>query len=577
MSPPPPHGARTRAPAPWQRALTELTGPGARLELGTDAQGRRNFVHRATSVIELVARAARHGDRDFLVQGARRVSFADFTALVWGSAARLIEDGLQPGERLAILAPNCIEWVLSAFATAAAGGVAVALNTSWGPQDVAFALSNSGAKFLVIHEELLPVVAALLEQGNTGGLKRIYVIGSGQLPGRPTAPFATLEQRGAAPPRVPIDETDPFVVVYTSGTTGRAKGCITTHLGTVAQVNSMVLSAVLDKATAAEAGSAAGPDAAPAEHALLATSPLFHVSGLHSGICSALATKSKVVFLRGRFDPIEVLSLIESERITAWGGVPTMIHRVLTCERFADFDISSLRSVAIGGAPLRPATLELAQRLLGQRLRIGHGYGMTEAHGSVTMNAGRALAERPGSVGTAHPLLDIKVVDSAGAEVAAGRRGEIVIRGVTVTPGYWADPDATASAMRDGWLYTGDLGAFDDEGYLYLQDRLKDLIIRGGENIATIEIEHCLAEHPAVGEAAVFGVPDVDLGERIGAAVVLADGADVSVVELQEFVTAKLGRPRTPEKVWITSVPLPRNDLGKVPKARLREALIGDG
>jgi long-chain acyl-CoA synthetase len=272
-----------------------------------------------------------------------------------------------------------------------------------------------------------------------------------------------------------------------------------------------------------------------------------------------------------------VLSLIESERITAWGGVPTMIHRLLSCERFADFDISSLRSVAIGGAPLHPSTLALAQRLLGRRLRIGHGYGMTEAHGSVTMNAGRTLAERPGSVGAAHPLLDIKIVDSGGAEVAAGTCGEIVIRGVTVTPGYWGDLEATTSAIRDGWLYTGDLGTFDEQGYLYLQDRLKDLVIRGGENIATIEIEHCLAEHPAVSEAAVFGVPDVDLGERIGAAVVLAAGAEVSVTELQTFVTTKLGRRRTPEKVWITSVALPRNDLGKVPKARLRETLIGNG
>ncbi|WP_158085891.1 class I adenylate-forming enzyme family protein [Mycobacterium arosiense] len=525
-------------------------------------------------MVELVARAARHGDRDFLVQGARRVSFADFATMVWGTATRLIEDGLRPGECVAILAPNCIEWVLSAFATAAAGGVAVAFNTSWTPDDVGFALANSGVKFLVIHQDLLPLVPAEREVVTP---ERVYVIGSAESTRYSVTSFATLEHRAAERPLVHVKESDPFVVVYTSGTTGRAKGCITTHLGTVAQVNSMVLSAVLDKATAPRSSAEAGSTQTASEHALLATSPLFHVSGLHSGVCSALATKSKVVFLPGRFEPVEVLSLIESERITAWGGVPTMIYRVLTCERFAEFDISSLRSVAIGGAPLSPATLALAQRVLGHRLRIGHGYGMTEAHGSVTMNAGRALAERPDSVGTAHPLLDIKVVDPRGAEVGPGNCGEIVIRGVTVTPGYWADPQATSCAIRDGWLHTGDLGMFDEQGYLYLRDRLKDLIIRGGENIATLEIEHRLAEHPAVVEAAVFGIPDDDLGERIGAAVVLAQGADVSVAQLQAFVTDKLGRPRTPEKVWITSAPLPRNDLGKVPKARLRETLISNG
>jgi long-chain acyl-CoA synthetase len=208
--------------------------------------------------------------------------------------------------------------------------------------------------------------------------------------------------------------------------------------------------------------------------------------------------------------------------------------------------------------------------VLGSRLRIGHGYGMTETHGSVTMNAGRSLAARPGSVGLPGPLVDVKILDESGADAPVDSPGEILIRGVTVTPGYWGDPDATATIIRDGWLHTGDVGRLDQDGYVYLVDRLKDLVIRGGENIATVEIEHCLEEHPAVEEVAVFGVPDDDLGERIGAMVVLKAGAAATQLDLADFVRGKLAPFKVPERMWITFEPLQRNALGKVMKSELR-------
>lgn len=544
-------------------ALRELTAPGARLEVVLDGQGRRTFANRAASVIDLVASAARAGDRAFLVQGDRRMSFKEFAETVWGTARRLIDEGLQAGDRLAILAPNSIDWVVTAFAAAAAGAVPAACNTSWTRDELTYAIADCGARFLVVDEERADEVIALLDGEST--VERIYVVGTDRPIPQGAQALHTVVARADRRPDVAIAETDPFVIVYTSGTTGRAKGCITTHEGTVAQVNSMVLSSVLANAT-----SPRPEKSTVVEHALLATSPLFHVSGLHSGICSSLATRSKVVFLTRKFDPREVLTLIQDEKVTAWGGVPTMINRVLTSEDFDDFDVSSLRSLSIGGAPLRPAILELAQRVFGDRLNMGHGYGMTETHGSITMNAGRTLAERPGSVGLPGPLVDVKIVDESNSIVADGVSGEILVRGVTVTPGYWGDESATKAAVQDGWLHTGDIGAIDERGYLYLQDRAKDLIIRGGENIASVEIEHCLSDHPAVIEAAVFGVPDDDLGERIGALVVLAPDASVTTAELISFVTSKLGRVKAPEWVRMVDEPLPRNTLGKILKPQLR-------
>ena len=566
MKTPAPSGSLTGAgePTSLHQALRSLTEPGARLEIGRDDRGRRNFVKRAPSVIELVASAARAGDRDFLVQGDQRMSFAEFADTVWGTAQRLIDEGLRAGDRLAIMAPNSIEWVVTVFAAAAAGAVPAACNTSWTQDELSYAIGDCGARFLVVDGEWAAEATALLAGEST--VERIYVSGSERQPPRQAQSLRTIIERAESRPDVAIAESDPFVIIYTSGTTGRSKGCVTTHEGTVAQVNSMVLSSVLAKATSSRTDKPAVGD-----HALLATSPLFHVSGLHSGICSSLATRSKVVFLRGKFDPLEVLALIEAEKITAWGGVPTMIHRVLTCDRFDDFDISSLRSLSIGGAPLRPATLELAQRVFGEKLNMGHGYGMTETHGSITMNAGRALAERPGSVGLPGPLVDLQVVDDSNSVVAEGVSGEILVRGVTVTPGYWGDQVATAAAIRDGWLHTGDVGAIDERGYLYLQDRAKDLIIRGGENIGSVEIEHCLSDHPAVAEAAVFGVPDDDLGERIGAVVVLVPDAEITTADLIAFVASTLGRIKAPEWMRIVDDPLPRNILGKVLKPQLRQ------
>ena len=552
----------------FPEVVARLTGPEAPFELEeVPAPGGpvRNFVRRERSLRDLIERSARRGDVEFLVQGERRLSFARFAAQVRGTSRALVDRaGLAPGDRVAVLGANSIDWLLATFAASSAGGVAVALNSWWTADELGFALNDCGARFLAVDAGLLERIEPLRHQ--LPDLEQIFVIGGAAPPD--TMPFSELVNEMASWPAVEIAEEDPFVILYTSGTTGQPKGCVTTHQGTIAQVRVVILSAVIDRELSGEGlGGGAGRDRQPA---LLATSPLFHVSGLHSAVCLALATGTKLVLTTGRFDPAEVVRLIERERITAWGGVPTMVHRVVDCPEAAAADLSSLETVSIGGAPLPPDVLARARALLGLKSRLGNGYGLTETHGAITMNAGKSLIERPSSVGRPSPVVDLRIVAETGDAVPTGVIGEVLVHGVTVTPGYWNRPAENAETLCDGWLRTGDLGYLDDDGFLHLVDRLKDMIIRGGENIYCTQVEDCLTSLAEVDEAAVFGVPDPDLGERVEAVVRLTAGAEVTEDDLRAFLAGSLARYKIPDRIEITDQPLPRNATGKVVKDQLR-------
>lgn len=542
-------------------AVARLTGRGAPFELETvesPVGPVRTFARRERSLRDLIDRAARRADNPFLVQGDRRLSFAEFAGLVRGTSRILIDSfRLQPGDRVAVAGVNSIDWVLTAFGAAGAGVVPAVLNNHWTADELAFAIADSGARVFFAGPELAERVAGLPAQIET--LERVVILGS-----LPVEPAETW-------PAVAVDEADPFVIMYTSGTTGRSKGCITTHQGTLAQVRAVILNVLLDRQLAgAGEQPPAGTDGPKRQPALLATTPLFHVSGLHAALCLSLATGSKVVFPAGRFDPAEVLRIIEEERITAWGGVPTMIHRVVDCPDIEWRDLSSLESVAIGGAPLPPDVLARAQKTLGAKASLGNGYGLTETHGAVTMNAGRGLVERPTSVGRPSPHVDLRIVGEDGAVLPTGAVGEIQVRGVTVTPGYWNRPDDNAAAFADGWFRTGDAGYLDADGFLHLADRLKDMIIRAGENVYSVEVEDALGAHPDVDEVAVFGVPDHDLGERVAAVVVVVPGATVDEATLRHFALGQLARYKVPDSLAVTIEPLPRTATGKILKAELR-------
>jgi long-chain acyl-CoA synthetase len=396
-------------------------------------------------------------------------------------------------------------------------------------------------------------------------LEAVFYIGDAPPPG--TIPIAEINQPCDEAPEDPIAEDDPFVMLYTSGTTGRPKGCITTHRSTIAQVTGIIFSGLVSALTAGDRVAPSGGGAKPIN---LMTSPLFHVAGLHSSFCTGLTIGSKLVFTKGKFDPESVMRLIEREKITVWGAIPTMLHRVVHNDRVSDYDLSSLTSISFGGAPTPPETIEKARQVLPLKPSFANAYGLTETSGVATMNGGVDLLDKKTSAGRPMPLLDLKIVDSDGQELPPGQPGELLFYGPLVTPGYWNRPEATAETVVEGWLRTGDLGYRDEEGFVFLVDRTKDIILRGGENIYCGEIENVLAEHPEIDEAAIIGVPDPELGERVKAVVVRTPGSSLHEDEVRRHVAVSLASFKVPEFVELRDTRLPRNPAGKIMKDILR-------
>jgi long-chain acyl-CoA synthetase len=551
----------------YAEVIAKLTGEGAPFEMVEEpVRGlpMRNWKHRERSMREKVANAGLRGDAEFLVQGERRISYGDFARLVWGAARTLADDHqFRRGDRLAVLAYNSADWLITLFGAVSLGGIGVGLNGWWSSEEIEYGLNDSGSKVLVVDARLYPRVEPLLARGRLESVEKIFYIGERAPSG--THPIDTLLQPHDRMPEDPIDEDDPFVILYTSGTTGRAKGCITTHRGTIAQVTGIIASNLAVALTGASS-----PTHSDGALASLVTSPLFHVGGLHSGFCTAMSTGAKLVFHEGRFDPEQVMQIIEREKINVWGAIPTLLHRVVHHEKVNSYDLSSLNGVTFGGAPTPPETIEKAREVLPIEPSFTNAYGLTETHGVVTVNSGRELLDKKSAIGRPMPLLDVKLVDAEGREVADGALGELLLYGPVVTPGYWNRPEATAEAVRDGWLHTGDLGYRDEDGFIFLVDRARDMIIRGGENVYCTEIENLLADHPEIDEAAIIGVPDPELGERVKAVVRRIPGSQLSENAVRRHVAARLASFKVPEFVEFIEKPLPRNPAGKIMKTLLR-------
>ncbi len=551
----------------YDEVIAGLTGPGGPFELIQETvQGRsmRVFKNRELSLREKVANAGLHGDLDFLVHGDRRVSYGEFASLCWGTAENLQRDhGLEKGDRIAILSYNCPDWLIALFGATSAGGIGVGLNGWWATEELEYGLNDSGSRFLVVDEKLYPRVAPVLEQIES--LETVFYIG--EHPPQGTVPIDDLIQRSDQLPTVPIDEDDPWVILYTSGTTGRSKGCITTHRGTIHQVQGIILATVVGATTG---GANPMPAGERRQAASLLTSPLFHVGGLHSGFCVGMTAGAKMVFGQGKFTPEQAMELIEREKVSIWGAIPTLLHRLVHHPDVTKYDLSSLRTVSFGGAPTAPETIEKAREVLPIEPSFANAYGLTETHGVATVNGGKDLLDKMTSVGRPLPFLDMKVVDEDGKEVPDGQLGEIVFYGPTITPGYWNRPDATAETVVDGWLQTGDLGYRDADGFFFVVDRAKDMILRGGENVYCTEIENCMADHPEIDEAAVVGVPDAELGERVKAIVRRVPGSSLDRAGVQQHVAAHMAAFKVPEFVVFSDDPLPRNAAGKLLKNVLR-------
>jgi acyl-CoA synthetase (AMP-forming)/AMP-acid ligase II len=540
-------------------SIARLTAPGAPFEIvEEEVLGERMSVFRTRprSLREILAGSAAHGDREYLVHGDRRISFALHLRLVASTAQALRElYGVRPGDRVAILAANCPEWIVAFWATTSLGASLAALNGWWTQDEILFGVENSDPRVLIGDRKRLARVAS-----HDVGVPVIEI----------ESEFGKLLTHApqARVPEDPIAEDDAAVILYTSGTTGRPKGAVNTHRGICGFVQTTMLNGARLMLAASARG--AKPEANPPALAALVTAPLFHMSGLHAGAILMLAVGGKTVWRSGRFDAEDVLRLIEKERITTWAGLGSMAPLVLNHPRIGDYDLSSLRNLGSGGAPTSPTLLERMKQVspVGARGR-GLGYGLSESVASVSVIGGEELEERPTSVGRVQPTIRVEIRDPEGRALPEGREGELHVRSPYTMLGYWRNEEATRRAIKPGrWLATGDVGRIED-GYLYINSRARDMILRAAENIYPIEIEHRLEAHPGVAEAAVVGVDHPELGQEVKAIVVPKRGAPLDTRELARFVGEKLAAYKVPAHWELRSEPLPRNAAGKILKTVL--------
>ena len=558
--------------AELKRAWAELTAPGQMFEVeratvrGVDLLSYR---HAPPSLREVWLASAGYGDRDYLVYQDERITYGEAHRQVASLAASLAAMGVVPGDRVAIAMRNYPEWMLAYWAITSMGAVVVGMNAWWVADEMGYALQDSAPAVLIADRERLQRFAELRD--DFPDLKVISVR-AGEAGPAWAVPWEDLVTGEAALPEVRIDPDTDACVFYTSGTTGRPKGAQLTHRGCVNNVmNVAFINTVQPRALCHAAGKEPpGPGDQEPVCALLAT-PLFHVTANNCVAQVVTLGGGKLVHMY-KWDAREALRLIEAERVTAFSAVPMMARELLMHPDFSSRDTSSLKTIGGGGAPMQPDLVgKVPMHMPGTRPNTG--YGMTETSGIIAALALEFFMDRPTSVGPAMPTLEAKCVDAEGNTLAPMEIGELLVRGAPVIRGYLNRPDATAETIVDGWLLTGDIAYMDDDGFIYIVDRAKDMVLRGGENVYCAEVENALFKHDAVAECVVFAVPDERLGEEVGAAVFLQPGSAIDAEALREHCRRLIAPYKVPRYLWFLDEPLPRNANGKFVKRALQDSL----
>jgi long-chain acyl-CoA synthetase len=558
------------------RLFALFTAPGspfALVEREVRGVPMRVFDAGPQSLRDVVLSTAGFGDRIHLVYGEQRWTYAEHLRQVLGLARSLREEyGLAKGDRVAITMRNYPEWSPILFAALVAGLVVVPLNAWWTAPELRYALADSGARLLVADAER---IAVLGPQRAELAIPMIEVRGSGTPPDgvRSWADLLAGLDPAASAPEVEVGPEDDATILYTSGTTGRPKGAVGTHRNHVTNLlNTLLLGAV--GAAVANGGVPPAPDPHAPQLGGLNTFPLFHIAGLTGLlVITAMGAKHATQY---RWDCREALELVAREQLTAVLGVPTLMRELVEAATSDPSRIASLTGISMGGTPIPPDLIGRIDAGFGSLVSPANGYGLTETTSAVVANSGADYVARPDSVGRCMPGTDVRVVDpGSGADLPDGEVGELWFRGPNIVRGYWNDPEATAAAFTDGWFHTGDLGMVRD-GWVHVVDRLKDVIIRGGENIYCAEVEAALFEHPAVGDVAIVGVPHATLGEEAVAVVRLRPGAPASADDLRAHVRERLAAFKVPAHVVFRSDPLPRTQTGKVLKRDLRTAVLAE-
>ena len=555
-----------------KEAWSELTGPGGQFEITTvDVRGQslRVYKNQPPTLRDMWLMSAAHGDKDYLVYEDERISFTEAHRQVAQVANWLVAQGVEPGDRVAIAMRNYPEWLLGYWACLSIGAACVGMNAWWVGPEIVYGVNDADPKVIIADVERLDRIAAV-----AGDLGDRILVGVRTEPTEGVIPWADLIKGEAPLPDVSIDPDDDACIFYTSGTTGRPKGAQLTHRGCVANVMSLafvntVQAMALERASEGQASSAVVPT--PASPAALVITPLFHVTANNCVAQAMTLVGGKLVHLY-KWDAGEALRLIEAEKVTTVSGVPVMSRELIAHPDFATRDTSTLASLGGGGAQLQP---DLVQKIEDDvaTARPSTGYGMTETCGIITAIGADFFVDRPDSAGPAMPCFEAACFDDAGNRVAEGEIGELWVKGAQVIKGYLNRPEATAESITDGWLHTGDVARMDSDEFIYIVDRKKDMVIRGGENVYCAEVEAAIFDNDAVAECTAFGVPDDRLGEEIGAAVVLKDGADLDADALRSHLGELMAKHKIPRYIWFLDDSLPRNASGKFLKRELKESL----
>jgi len=551
----------------FEQAVAQLTAPGQMFELDeVDINGYRyrNYASLPQNLNAYYQFMLQHAQKDFAVYKDERYTFEQGLAHSNEFAAALVDRyGVKKGDRVAILSRNNPQWLMAFIAITSIGAVAVPMNSWWTTEELDYGFEDSGAKVVIADR---PRINSLIPIVQKYGLEIISVDDCSDLQLVHT-PFASLlqEYQGASLPEVEVAPDDYATIMYTSGSTGHPKGALSSHRGILSALFSWVLMGMASKSLEPEADE----DTVSFAPAALLTIPLFHCTGSHSAFLLSMIVGRKLVIMH-KWDAQEALRLIEEERITYFTGVPTMSAELQAAAVGSDRDISSLKDVFSGGAARPPDQVAKIANTF-KKSTPGTGYGLTETNALGAVNSGAFYIANPRSTGRAVPAVtEFKIIADNGESLPAGERGEVCMKSPANGLGYWNNPEATAEAFVAGWFHTGDVGYLDDEGFLYIVDRIKDIIIRGGENISCIEVEAAIYTHPAVEEAAVFGLPDERLGEAVATAIVLREGFSLCAEELQDFLAEHLASFKIPAHIWFRGEKLPRIASGKIFKRELK-------
>ena len=555
-----------------------MTAPGAKFEMEEKVINGirlRTYKHAPLTLRDVVLNSKQWDFREYLVFEDERITYAAHYKAVAHLARRLREDfGVQKGDRVAVVMRNYPQWAVGFWAALAIGAIATPLNSWWTGEELEYGLADSGARVAIVDPEKLERIRDHLPKLTQ--LKTVIVARGGDDEADPR--IVSLEKLiGSARawaslpdiemPAAEVGPDDDATIMYTSGTTGKPKGALATHRGIISNVFNGMACQARHFVRQGQSPPVRDPLNDPPRIPLLAI-PFFHATGAFSNLVPVIMNADKIVTMY-KWDPGEALEIIEREKITMIGGVPAIAWQVLEHPDRDKYDLSSIQFVAYGGAPSAPELVATIKRRFPNGL-ASNGWGMTETCAASCVNFGKDYEVRPDSCGAPAPAMDFKIVGSNGETLGPNQVGELWVKGPNNCKAYWNKPEATAKTYIDGWVVTGDIGRMDEESFVFLLDRAKDMLIRGGENIYCIEVESALYDHPAIMDAAVVGIPHKVLGEEVGAVVQVKPDMEVTADELRRFTAQKIAAFKVPVDIQIQRDPLPRNANGKIMKSELR-------